>query len=78
MLEFNEELAGLVDNKKELPKDSAMEVEIRALTIAVIDYIYHKLDGKVSRMDINDLIWLMGQDKSKMTKNYHRTLTICY
>lgn len=78
MLEFNEELASLVDNKKEIPKDSAMEVEIRALTLAVIDYIYHKLAGKVSRMDINDLIWLMGQDKSKMTKNYHRTLTICY
>ena len=78
MLEFNNELADLVDNKKLILKDSEMEVEIRALTLEVIDYVYHKLDGKVSRMDINDLIWLMGQDKSKMTKNYHRTLTICY
>lgn len=78
MLEFNSELANLVDNKKLILKDSEMEVEIRALTLEVIDYIYHKLDGKVSHMDINDLIWLMGQDKSKMTKYYHRTLTICY
>ncbi len=78
MLEFTDELASLVDNKTIIPKDSAMEVEIRALTLEVIDYIYHKLDGQVSHMDINDLIWLMGQDKSKITKNYHRTLTICY
>lgn len=29
-------------------------------------------------MDINDFIWLLGQDKSKMTKPYHRTLTNHY
>ncbi len=78
MLEFDEELSKLVDNKVEIEYGSEMEVEIRANNLVVIDYIYKKLDGKVSRMDINDYIWLLGQDKSKMVKPYHRTRTIYY
>ena len=59
----------------DIPKE---EVEIRANTLKVIDYIYETLDRKYSRMDINDFIWLLGQDKSKMIKPYHRTLTKHY
>ena len=55
-----------------------MEVEIRANDIVVIDYIYEKLNGEVCRMDINDYIWLLGQDKRVVNKNYHRTKTIHY
>lgn len=78
MLEFNEELTNLVDNLIELPYGSEMEVEIRANNLVVIDYIYKKLNANVSRMDINDYIWLLGQDKSKINKPYHRTRTIYY
>ncbi len=78
ILEFDEELTSLVDNLIELDEDSPMEIEIRANDIVVIDYISKKLEGKVARMDINDYIWLLGQDKSMMTKPYHRTLTIHY
>ena len=78
MLEFSDSLADRVDNKVELEEGSKEEVEIRANTLKVIDYIYEKLDRKYSRMDINDFIWLLGQDKSKMTKPYHRTLTKHY
>ncbi len=78
MLEFSDSLADRVDNKVELEEGSKEEVEIRANTLKVIDYIYEKLDRKYSRMDINDFIWLLGQDKSKMTKPYHRTLTKRY
>ena len=78
MLEFDLELETLVDNKIEIEYGSEMEVEIRANNLVVIDYIYKKLEGKVSRMDINDYIWLLGQDKSKVTKPYHRTRTIYY
>lgn len=78
ILEFNDELSDLVDNKVELEEHSLMEIEIRANDIVVIDYIAKKLNGKVARMDINDYIWLLSQDKSKMTKPYHRTRTICY
>lgn len=78
ILEFNEELTKLVDNKIEVEKDSEMEIEIRANDIVVIDYIVKKLNNKISRININDYIWLLGQDKSKITMLYHRTLTNKY
>lgn len=78
MIEFSDKLELIVDNKIQLEEDSEMEIEIRAVTLEVIDYIYKKLDGKVCRMDINDYIWLLGQDKSKINKPYHRTLTTTY
>lgn len=78
MLDFNSELADVVDNYQEISYGSDMEIEIRANNLVVINYIYEKMNGKVSRMDINDYIWLLGQDKSKMIKPYHRTRTIYY
>lgn len=78
MIEYSEELDNMINNKVEISKDSIYENEIRAACLAVIDYIYNKLDKKVARMDINDYIWGLGQDKSKMTKLYHRTRTTCY
>lgn len=78
MLEFTKDLEERIDNKVELPENSKEEIEIRANDLAIINYIYEKLNRKISRMDINDFIWLLGQDKSKMTKPYHRTLTKHY
>ncbi len=78
ILEYSDEVNKMLEEKIEVEKDSSIEVEIRANDLVVIDYIYKKLDGKVTRMDINDCIWLLGQDKRRMTKNYHRTRTICY
>lgn len=78
ILEFNEELSQLVDNEIILEEGSPMEIEIRANTLFVINYICKKLDNKITRININDYIWLLGQDKSKMSKPYHRTLTHKY
>lgn len=78
MLEYEYDLEFKLARKDELEENSDMEIEIRANDLVVIDYIYQKLDGKVCRMDINDYIWLLGQDKSKINKNYHRTKTIHY
>ncbi len=78
MLEYSDSLINKIDNKIEIEEDSLEEIEIRANALKVINYIYEKLNHKYSRMDINDFIWLLGQDKSKMTKPYHRTLTNHY
>ena len=78
ILEYNQELSSLVDNKIPLEYGSKMEVEIRASDLVVLDYIANKLDNKVARMDVNDYIWLLGQDKNMKMKPYHRTLTIYY
>ena len=78
MLEFDNQLANKVDEKIELSSGSLEEVEIRACCLEVINYIYEKTGKKYTRMDINDFIWLLGQDKTLMTKPYHRVLTKCY
>ena len=78
MLAYDKELAFKVDNYMELPENCKDEIEIRANELAVIDYMYHKLNGKYNRMDINDYIWLLGQDKKKELRPYHRTLTNHY
>ena len=78
MLEYEYDLEYKLARKEELQEDSIEEIEIRANDLVVIDYIYEKLNREVCRMDINDYIWLLGQDKSKINKNYHRTRTIHY
>lgn len=78
MLEYEYDLEYKLARKEELQEDSIEEIEIRANDLVVIDYIYEKLNCEVCRMDINDYIWLLGQDKSKINKNYHRTRTIRY
>lgn len=78
MLDYVYELDFKLAKREELEENSPMEVEIRANDIVVIDYIYEKLNGEVCRMDINDYIWLLGQDKRVVNKNYHRTKTIHY
>ncbi len=76
ILEYNKELENIVDSGILILADSEMENEIRASTLVVIDYMSKKLD--IPRMDINDYIWLLGQDKEKMTKPYHKTITNKY
>jgi hypothetical protein len=78
MLEFSNELAKKVDGGIELEEGSKDEVEIRANALKVIDYIYRKTGMRYPRMNTNDFIWLLGQDKAKMTKPYHKTLTSHY
>ena len=78
ILDYEYDVEYKLATRVEIEEGHPIEVEIRANDIVVIDYIYEKLDRKVCRMDINDYIWLLGQDKSKMNKNYHRTKTIHY
>lgn len=78
LIEYNEELANKIDNKITIEKDSEEEIEIRAADLEVIDYIYNKLNKKYAKININDFIWLLSQNKQEMKKNYHRTLTNNY
>lgn len=78
MLTYALELDKKIGSFEEIEEGSEYEVEIRANTLMVIDYIYERLDKKIPRVDINDYIWLLGQDKSKISKPYHRTRTSNY
>lgn len=75
ILEFDEELSKLVDSETKIEENSEMEVEIRSNNLVAIDLIYKKLNKSVTKMNINDYIWTLGQDKTKITKPYHKTLT---
>lgn len=70
IIQYNEELANLVDNKCEITVSSMFEVEIRASMIVVIDYIKSRLcDTKA--IDINEYFFL-ASSKIKVKKPFLR------
>lgn len=78
ILEYNDELSNIVDNKQEIQEDSEYEVEIRANMIVVIDIINQKLDNKISKITINDYIYSQAKNKNIQLKPYHLTRTTNY
>lgn len=70
IVNYNEELANLVDNKKEITISSEYEVEIRASQIVVLTYIKNHLDNANS-IDINDFLFLYSKKVKDIAKPYH-------
>lgn len=70
ILEYNEELSQIVDNKEIIDKNSKYEVEIRANMIAVISYINSNLKN-VCQIDINDYIFSTSKNVKNIVKPYH-------
>ena len=70
ILEYNEELSNIVDNKILIDENSKYEVEIRANMIEVITYISSKLK-KFSAIDINDYFFLESKRVKSIAKPYH-------
>lgn len=78
---YTKSLEEKVDHKIELIHGEQEEVDIRTSTIWAVELIRQelvKLDKPASTMEINDHLWLMGQDKSLDKKPYHRTVTTAY
>ena len=81
IISYTPSLEDKVDNKIELLASEQEEVDIRTNTIWAVEFIkqeLEKLGKKVNSIEINDYLWLMGQDKSKHSKPYHRTITTAY
>ena len=70
ILEFNEELSEIVDNKKLIKENSIYEVEIRANMITVINYINSKLENSCC-IDVNDYLFVSSRDVKDIAKPYH-------
>ncbi len=70
ILEYNDELSELVDNRCLILKDSSYEVEIRANMIEVINYISSKMNN-VCSIDINDYLFLESRNVKSIVKPYH-------
>ena len=78
VIEYADELAVLVDNKKVIGPNSKFEVEIRSATIVSIDKIKKELENKFSSIEVNDLLWELSHDKSINLNPYHLTRTLSY
>lgn len=77
IIEYNDDLAKLVDNKKELEASSRYEVEIRASVIVVINYIKEKLP-EAKAIDINDYFFLLARDVKDIARPYHLCRNVNY
>ena len=80
ILEYNEELANMVDNEIEIPQNSEMEVELRAHTLYVIELLRKVLNSKgikVNSVELDNIIWKKRKTLEKKT-GYHHTVTIFY
>ena len=60
IIEYNKELANLIDSRKEIDISSKYEVEIRA----------NKL-GNVNSIDINDFLFVYSKKVKDIVKPYH-------
>jgi hypothetical protein len=77
MIEYSENLAKRIDNYDLIPHNSEEEIEIRAATIWSVELIRQKLE-RYTAAQIDNAIWLISQDQTKVEKPYHRTYTIFY
>ena len=81
ILEYNEELAQIVDSKQQLKHDSEMEIEVRANMLYALELIKNKLHQKGIEMNstqIDNILWLLSKNKEFKAKPYHLTRTIYY
>jgi hypothetical protein len=81
VVEYDDELAGKVDNMVMLPPCSREEVEIRCAAIWASELIgqeYCKLGHKVNPAQVDAFLWLLGHRKELHVKPYHLTETIYY
>lgn len=70
IVEYNNELSRIVDQRNQLENSSEYEVEIRASQIVVIDYISNILIDANS-IDINDFLFVYSKKVKAIAKPYH-------
>lgn len=81
ILEYSKELSLLVDNKQEVPKNSDMEIEIRANMLYCIELIKEALvsQGKdLNSIEIDNALWLLSKNPSVKDRPHHLTKTTNY
>ena len=70
IIEYNNELSAIVDQRNELEISSKYEVEIRTSQIVVIDYISNILIN-ANPIDINDFLFSYSKKVKSIAKPYH-------
>lgn len=75
ILEYTDELASKIDNGISIPMNSEYEVEIRAYTLWVIEYVRVKSGTDLSSALLDNLIWQFFHGQGGIS---HKTDTIFY
>lgn len=81
ILEYSNDLATLIDGKKELQHDSEMEIEIRANMLYAIELIkirLHQIQIDINSVQIDNALWLLSKNEEFKEKPHHLTKTIYY
>lgn len=81
LLRYDSGLAARIDRLEPLPAGSPEEVEIRANTIWAIELLREELSRSgcdLMAIEIDWLLWEMGQREEFKRKPHHRTVTIFY
>jgi len=81
ILQYQPELADLIQNLVHLPAGSLEEVEIRAATVWAVELLRQKLTHqgfRVNSPQLDNWLWYLGQEDAYRALPYHRTRTIFY
>jgi hypothetical protein len=77
ILEYSPKLQKIINQKKEIKAGSKMEIELRAASVLIGEYLAKKL--KISPPELDLKLWSLAHELEKNTKlNYHKTKTIFY
>lgn len=81
ILHYDSRLASLVDLCRELPSGSEPEIEIRATTIHAVELLratLHRRGFSITALELDWILWNVGEAQQKRHQPHHRTLTIYY
>lgn len=73
--EYSQYLEEIINNKREIPENDPLEIEIRASVIEVLRYIVEK--ENICGIEANDYLWLKSKNANQ-SKPYHLTRTTSY
>ncbi|KAM9995821.1 hypothetical protein ACTFIY_002020 [Dictyostelium cf. discoideum] len=81
VIEYSPELKEMIKNKVEIPVGSEMELEIRAVTVHVVEKMrdyFNKGHCELLALEIDWMLWGRGEAMLDKLPPHHRTLTIFY
>ncbi len=81
VLEYNTRLASIVDLCRELPSGSDLEIELRACSIHAVERLRDALAERgfaISALELDWILWNVGEERQGVLQPHHRTLTIYY
>jgi hypothetical protein len=82
IMEYESNLENKILNKEEVQPNSHEEIELRACTIISVEMIKNAINKqfgkKILSLEVDYILWNVGEERRKELKPHHRTLTIFY